>query len=68
MKIKINKDKIFLIIVISWILTSILLYVFNSNYGIGISNIIWTFIIAILTLIQIFNQKFSKWLEKPIKS
>ena len=67
MNMKINKYRIILGVVFFWIFTSITLYMFDSNYGIAISNIICAFILVLLTSIKIFNKKFANWLDSPIK-
>jgi len=58
-----RKDYIFMLIIFLWILTSIIGYYVDHDYGIGISNIIWTMLISILVLFKLSNKKFARWLE-----
>lgn len=63
---KIYKDIVFWCIALLWLIGNIIEYIL-SNYC-YINNLIWIFIIAVVNLVKINNDKFNDWLNTPIKN
>lgn len=62
---KIYKDIVFWCIALLWLIGNIIEYIL-SNYC-YINNLIWIFIMAVVNLVKINNNKFNDWLNTPIK-
>lgn len=64
---KINKDIIFAICLICWLISNILTCIFFDTDGVFVSNLIWIMLFSIIVLFKRYNENFAWWLEKPIK-
>lgn len=62
-----NKDILFSIIVIAWLLTSTLMYYFYKLVGVMASNILYICVFCILIYFNFTNKKFINWLKKPFQ-
>jgi len=58
-----NRDLIFIISAIVWLISNILAYIFYKSDGVTISNFIFIILFGSVTLIKIKNRKFGNWLE-----
>lgn len=65
---KTNKDLIFTISVIIWLVINIsTVLLFSSDY-IWLSNLVCILLFSILTIYKVRNKRFSNWLENNIKN
>ena len=65
---KTNKDLVFTISVIIWLVINIsTVLLFSSDY-IWLSNLVCILLFSILTIYKVRNKRFSNWLENNIKN
>jgi len=65
--IKTNKDLLFIIIVIGWLSSNILFFIFMGDHGLITSNMFWMVIMLVLVTLKRYDKDFALWLEKPFK-
>lgn len=58
-----NKDILFTIIIILWLMLGFISNLYFITYGIIINNFIWMLLMVILVIIK-NNNKFEKWLNQ----
>ena len=64
---KTNKDLVFTISVIIWLVINIsTVLIFSSDY-VWLSNLVCILLFSILTICKIKNKRFSNWLENNIE-
>ena len=63
-----RKDLIFIIFIIIMFCSGLLSTIYGGEKTLVISNMIWVFLLGILTCFKIVNKKFGLWLEKPLKN
>jgi uncharacterized membrane protein YcaP (DUF421 family) len=59
-----NRDKIFIIIVITWLISNVISYICFKSNGVTISNFSWMILMLILVIFKTKSRKFNNWLEK----
>lgn len=63
---KTNKDLIFTISVIIWLISNILSFIFYKSDGVAVSNFVCILLFGTMTFIKVRSKKFSNWLENRI--
>jgi hypothetical protein len=59
-----NKDILFTIIVILWVIFGFINNYYFTDWGLIINNFIWILLMATLIIIKNNNNKFEKWLNQ----
>lgn len=62
--IKINKDIIFMYIVVFWMFSNTLTYIFFGDEGVMISNTVFIVLMTIFIIIMKRSKKINDWLNK----
>jgi hypothetical protein len=63
----INKDMLFIIMVIFWILIDIAAYLIFGSIGIAVSTLSCITLFSVITMLKVHYKPFNTWLEKDIK-